>query len=194
MNLVEEQYRIARSSQSARLFDHEHPDFPRARVLEILPIERGPIDGRCPGRSINVEFIDTLVWADIERFLRDPGDVLDELDASRERDAQGAIDEAQLITLKGALESLEAQRARAVSLAVSPGFDSGRVAVSAAALMTITTLTAQTKKPAPATAAAPGRWRVCLCRHVQRQAVRRPFSRSGRDFDHGLPPPGIGPT
>jgi site-specific DNA recombinase len=80
--------------------------------------ERGPIDGRCPGRSINVEFIDTLVWADIERFLRDPGDVLDELDASRERDAQGAIDEAQLITLTGALESLEAQRARAVSLAV----------------------------------------------------------------------------
>ena len=65
-----------------------------------------------------MEFIDTLVWADIERFLRDPGDVLDELDASRERDAQGAIDEAQLITLKGALESLEAQRARAVSLAV----------------------------------------------------------------------------
>jgi site-specific DNA recombinase len=80
--------------------------------------ERGPLDGRCPSRSINVEFIDTVVWADIERFLRDPGDVLDELDATRERDAQGAIDEAQLITLQGALESLEAQRARAVSLAV----------------------------------------------------------------------------
>jgi site-specific DNA recombinase len=81
-------------------------------------VERGPIVGRCPSCSVKVDAVEPLVWADVERFLRDPGDILDELDADRERDAEGAVAAAESITLERALESLEADRQRAVSLVV----------------------------------------------------------------------------
>ena len=81
-------------------------------------VERGPIVGRCPSCSVKVDAVEALVWADLERFLRDPGDILDELDADRERDAEGAVAAAESITLGRALESLEADRQRAVSLVV----------------------------------------------------------------------------
>ncbi len=52
--------------------------------------ERGVIDGRCPGCSVRTDAIEPAVWADIERFLRNPGDILDELDGPAERDAQSS--------------------------------------------------------------------------------------------------------
>ncbi|HJX68339.1 MAG TPA: hypothetical protein VJ258_06445, partial [Candidatus Limnocylindrales bacterium] len=55
-------------------------------------------------------------WADVERFLRNPGDVLDELDGLAERETQGAIAEAEAITLARALEDLEQQRKQALNL------------------------------------------------------------------------------
>ncbi|MGA2514576.1 MAG: recombinase family protein [Candidatus Limnocylindrales bacterium] len=81
-------------------------------------VERGPIQGRCPAGSVRVDAIEPAVWADVERFLRAPGDVLDELDAAGERDAAGAVAEAESITLQSALKSLEEQQARAVRLVV----------------------------------------------------------------------------
>jgi len=57
-----------------------------------------------------------LIWADIERWLRDPGDVLDDLDGRAERGAQGAIAAAESITLARALDELEEQRDRALDL------------------------------------------------------------------------------
>jgi site-specific DNA recombinase len=81
-------------------------------------VERGPIVGRCPSCSVKTDVVEPLVWADIERFLRDPGDILDELDADRERDAEGAVAVAESITLGRALETLEGERERAVSLVV----------------------------------------------------------------------------
>ena len=81
-------------------------------------VERGPIVGRCPACSVKTDVVEPLVWADVERFLRDPGDVLDQLDADRERDAEGAVAVAESITLERALETLEGERERAVSLVV----------------------------------------------------------------------------
>jgi site-specific DNA recombinase len=75
--------------------------------------ERG-LEGHCPGCSLRSDRIEPQIWADVERFLRNPGDVLDELDEAREREAQGAIAEAESITLRRALESLDAQKARLV--------------------------------------------------------------------------------
>jgi site-specific DNA recombinase len=79
-------------------------------------VERGPIPGKCLGVSIRTDSIEPAVWADIERFLRDPGDVLDELDGPAEREAQGAIAEAESITLGRALDALESQRKAATAL------------------------------------------------------------------------------
>jgi site-specific DNA recombinase len=81
-------------------------------------VERGPHSGRCPNPSVRTDTLGPIVWADIERFLRDPGDVLDELDGHAEREAQGAIAEAQSITLVRALEDLDEQRQRALALAI----------------------------------------------------------------------------
>jgi len=58
------------------------------------------------------------VWADVERWLRDPGDVLDDLDGAAERDAQGAITVAESVTLAAALEALDDQRRRVIALGV----------------------------------------------------------------------------
>jgi hypothetical protein len=79
-------------------------------------VERGPIPGRCPCASIRTDAIEPKVWADVERFLRDPGEVFDELDGAREREAQRAVAEAESITLVRALDGLEAQRKQAIAL------------------------------------------------------------------------------
>jgi site-specific DNA recombinase len=72
--------------------------------------ERGPIAGKCWGHSIRADALEPVVWADLERFLRDPGDVLDELDAPAERDAHGAIAEAERTLLARLLERLAIER------------------------------------------------------------------------------------
>jgi hypothetical protein len=62
--------------------------------------------------------VETLVWSDIERYLRDPEELLDELDARGESGASGAVPEAEPITLARALTSIDAQRAKTLDLAV----------------------------------------------------------------------------
>ena len=79
-------------------------------------VERGPLPGRCLGTSVRTDRIEPAIWADVERFLRDPGDVLDVLDGRAEREAQGAIAEAESIILGRALAALEAQRKQATAL------------------------------------------------------------------------------
>lgn len=79
-------------------------------------LERGPIAGRCPSCSVRVNAIEPPIWADIERWLRNPGDVLDGVDGPAEREAQGAVAEAESITLARALEALEGQRKQATAL------------------------------------------------------------------------------
>lgn len=79
-------------------------------------VERGPIVGRCWGQSIRTDAIEPFIWADIERWLRNPGEVLDDLDGRGERDAQSAIVVAESITLARALDALEGQRRQALAL------------------------------------------------------------------------------
>jgi site-specific DNA recombinase len=81
-------------------------------------VERGPLAGRCPNRSVRSDMVETLVWSDIERYLRDPEELLDELDARGESGASGAVPEAEPITLARALTSIDAQRAKTLDLAV----------------------------------------------------------------------------
>ncbi len=79
-------------------------------------VERGVLAGRCPGCSVRADSIEPAVWADIEAWLRNPGDALDGLDGPAERDAQAAIAEATSITLARALDALDSQRKAAIAL------------------------------------------------------------------------------
>jgi site-specific DNA recombinase len=81
-------------------------------------LERGPRAGRCPARAIRTDRIEPAIWADVERFLRDPGDIIDELKSDSAGEAQAAVDVTESITLTRALESLESQRTQALSLAI----------------------------------------------------------------------------
>jgi site-specific DNA recombinase len=79
-------------------------------------VDRGHELGRCLGCSIRTDRIEPAIWRDIEAWLRNPGEVLAELDGAREREAAGAIAEAETITLRRRLEELEAQRKQAIAL------------------------------------------------------------------------------
>ena len=78
----------------------------------------GPGLGRCRSRSIKDEHIEPIVWQDIERFLRHPGELLDELDAHRERDRDSARRVADLEAVDAKLVELDVQRLTAQRLAV----------------------------------------------------------------------------
>jgi site-specific DNA recombinase len=75
-------------------------------------VERGPVKGRCPGKSVAGPDLELVVWDDILRFLRDPGDLLDELAAEREMSSAAAVAEAQRQTLLKALADNDARRER----------------------------------------------------------------------------------
>jgi site-specific DNA recombinase len=79
---------------------------------------RGPSEGRCRGPLIKGETIEPVVWADLERLLRNPGDAIGDLEAGVHRESEGAIAEAQAITLGHALDTLEAQRKQALALSI----------------------------------------------------------------------------
>ncbi len=60
--------------------------------------------------------IDTAVWDDIERFLRNPGDILEELDQEIEMDSSTAIAEAERVTLESAMVALAQRRKKTIEL------------------------------------------------------------------------------
>jgi site-specific DNA recombinase len=78
--------------------------------------DRGPLPGRCPGQALRTDAIDNIVWADVERWLRDPGDVLNDLEIERGGHSRSAVAAAEAITFGHALEGLDAQRTRALGL------------------------------------------------------------------------------
>ena len=80
--------------------------------------DRGPLGGACPGALLRGAEIERQVWADIERFLRNPGDVLAELEGELGGENEAAIAEAERITLRGAIASLGTQRERVLGLAI----------------------------------------------------------------------------
>ena len=62
--------------------------------------DRGPIPERCSALTIKGPDIEAVVWADIERFLREPGGILKELTQEKEMDSGAPIAEAERVTLK----------------------------------------------------------------------------------------------
>ena len=79
-------------------------------------LERGPTEGRCLGKTIKGSDIEPAVWQDIERFLRDPGDIIDELAAEAERDPSAAIAEAERVTIEAAISSLSHRRTNVLDM------------------------------------------------------------------------------
>ncbi|MFC1875404.1 recombinase family protein [Chloroflexota bacterium] len=77
---------------------------------------RGPIEGRCSGKDIKGDYLEPQVWSDIETFLRDPGEIINELTQERDSDSSVAIQEAERITLEGALQRLASRRKNAIDL------------------------------------------------------------------------------
>ena len=77
-------------------------------------VERGPHEGRCPAKSIKGDDLEPVVRADIERSLRDPGDLLDELRAEREMNSAAAVAEAQRTTVEAALQDVAGRRQRMI--------------------------------------------------------------------------------
>ena len=77
-------------------------------------VERGPIEGKCSSKSIKGDFLEPLVWKDIEAWLRSPGQLLQELQAEVDGTAREAVAEAEAVTLRSAIAELDAQRDRAL--------------------------------------------------------------------------------
>jgi site-specific DNA recombinase len=72
---------------------------------------------KCPAKSLNGDYVERLVWADIEAFLRDPGEILERL---RERltlkHGERQSQEKELDALRARLEEKAAERDRMLGL------------------------------------------------------------------------------
>ncbi len=79
-------------------------------------VERGPIEGRCANRSFYGHLLEDIVWADIEAWLRNPGDILDELASETVGSSAAAAAEADILTLEKVLQSFKGQRDRILDL------------------------------------------------------------------------------
>jgi len=80
--------------------------------------ERGIFEGKCQGKSIKGPVLEKVVWDDIERFLRDPGDILDELSKECEMNPQAARDEKERVTLDIAIRQIAGERQNAIRLGI----------------------------------------------------------------------------
>jgi site-specific DNA recombinase len=90
--------------------------------------ERGGKDYRCRAKSIKSTDIEAPVWNDIQRFLRDPGPILDELRAEQADKKAQAVLEAERITLEKALLSLDARHENALDMREHGRIDDGQLA------------------------------------------------------------------
>ena len=82
-------------------------------------VERGPIEGKCTGKSIKGADLEPVVWSDIQRWVRNPGDdMLADLEAEISREGVKAVAEAEHLTLSTALDDLDAQRQRVIDLQI----------------------------------------------------------------------------
>ena len=79
-------------------------------------IDRRPVGERCQAKALRGPNLEEVVWGDIERFLRDPGEILEELTREMESDPGSAIVEAERLTLEAALARLVQRRKKAIAL------------------------------------------------------------------------------
>lgn len=67
---------------------------------------------KCPARSFRGSDLEPVIWADIERWLRNPGEILEELAAEQTGPSAAAICEAERTTLEAALAQRRAEKDR----------------------------------------------------------------------------------
>ena len=79
-------------------------------------VERGPIEGRCPNCSFYGQHLESIVWGDLDWWLRNPGEMLDRLAPEMDGSSQVATAEADRLTLENALESFAGQKDRILDL------------------------------------------------------------------------------
>jgi site-specific DNA recombinase len=79
--------------------------------------DRGPFSGRCTSHYLPGADAERIIWSDIERFLRDPGEILAELDGTREREQAEAVAASEALTLSRRLDQLQDERAGFLRLA-----------------------------------------------------------------------------
>lgn len=75
-------------------------------------IFRGPLAGRCKSKSFYGDGLERTIRSDVERWLRDPGDIIQELVAERHDTAAAASTEAERRTLEAALAKKRGERDR----------------------------------------------------------------------------------
>lgn len=78
---------------------------------------RGPLEGGCKSKDIKGDYLEPVVWSDIENFLRDPGsDLIKDLSTERDGDTGSIILETEQTTLGNAKEQLIHRRKTAIDL------------------------------------------------------------------------------
>ncbi|MBI5285315.1 MAG: recombinase family protein [Chloroflexi bacterium] len=85
-------------------------------------IYRGTKRERCPSVYLRASRLEPLIWTDVERFLRDPGDLLDELRNERHDTSAAALREAERQVAEAGLAGIPEQRNRILDL-----FKRGRI-------------------------------------------------------------------
>jgi site-specific DNA recombinase len=73
---------------------------------------RGPHRERCASVYLRASRLEPLIWTDVERFLRDPGDLLDELREEQHDTSAAALREAERQIAGQGLAGIQAQRDR----------------------------------------------------------------------------------
>jgi transcriptional regulator with XRE-family HTH domain len=77
----------------------------------------GVVGKKCPSKNINGDYIERVVWADIETFLRNPGEILERLRQRLELDGdEQRRREKDLQHLRGLLEQKSGERDRILAL------------------------------------------------------------------------------
>lgn len=85
---------------------------------------RGRLKGKCYAKGIDGRVLEPLVWADVERWLTAPGDLLDELAAEQNRNSAGAVAAAERTLVEKALADIAEQRNRMLDV-----YRRGRISV-----------------------------------------------------------------
>ena len=79
-------------------------------------VDRGPLEGRCPSKSIKGEVLEPIVWDVIETFLRNPGEILNEIAEEMNGGGTAAAVEADRTTLQASVQSMRGQKDRILDL------------------------------------------------------------------------------
>lgn len=78
---------------------------------------RGPLQGKCQSKNIPTGWIEKVVWDQVEDFIRNPGEALDELAASMEGKKSHKVSlEAEYSMLTKVIEEKDSERQRILDL------------------------------------------------------------------------------